>query len=474
MFIRLGVLSITRQLGRSALALVTLVLAAISLTASLTISSGYPAQAFRNYRDYLGGDIIAYPVRIMTSSREAGQLDLYRLPRNEFSTLTMFYPHLASEGFLSPTPPVLRPMSAADGQELLGHPEVTSVRPLYRLPAWQNLNGTRSETAVRALADGDPLQRYWVSQLDPAQRSGAIPVWLNERTASAGSLPNLGQEIELIVPAFVFAPDGSVQIDDTVKTSLPAQVVGFYALPTQEISWSDGQGGMMSEQGYFDRAEIWVEQHDWEQIWAAAAPGQEPQAFSYGLSVSNMGALEAVAGELQVNNPQMTIASAPNLAKLAQKSQLIDHFDFLPRELQLAESKPQLGLPQDMGKLLALFIYLIAGLLMAARMLTGAAARRKEIGILKAIGARRRDIMLMAMTEAVVLSVIGSTIGFVLAYGAALLQQLTNHVSIGNILIDLVGSFGLVIGETVAIGLVFGLLPAWRLSKLTVNEVQRA
>ncbi len=474
MFIRLGMLSITRQLSRSALALVTLVMAAISLTASLTISSGYPAQAFRNYRDYLGGDIVAYPVRIMTSNSEDGKLELYRLPKNEFSTLTMFYPHIANEGFLSRVAPVLRPMHEADREALLRNPEIVSLCPLYRLPVSQSLNGSRSEAAIRALTEADPLEQYLVSQLSPELRSGAMPIWLNERPAEGVSLPNLGQEIELIVPSLLVAPDGSVQIDDTVRQSLAAQVAGFYALPTQEISWSDGQGGMMSEQGYFDRPEIWVSQANWEHVWAMAAPGQEPQAFSYGLTVRNMGSLEAVAGELQVNNPAMTIVSAPNLAKLAQKSQLIDHFKFLPREFQLAKNKPQFGLPQDMGKIISLFIYLNAGLLMAARMLTGAAARRKEIGILKAIGARRRDIMLMALTEAVVLSVIGSTIGFILAYSAALLQQLTNHVAITSILLDLVKSFGLVIGETVAIGLVFGLLPAWRLSKLTVNEVLRS
>ena len=474
MFIRLGILGIVRQLSRSALALVSLVLAAVSLTASLTISSGYPALAFSNYRDYLGGDLVVYPVRIMTSPSEQGSLQLYRLPQNEFSTLTTFYPHVSNVGFLSASPPILRPLTTADISSIADNPQVATVSPLYRMPAWRELAGASLPTAVRAIREQDPLQKYVVGQALQQFSAGEIPVWLNSKLLPDRPLPVLGQQIALIVPAFVFAPDGSIQIDDTRRQSLTVRVAGFYALPTREISWPDDQGGMQSEQGFFDRDEVWISQEGWQSLWQLAAPGQPIQAFSYGITVKNMGILEAVSGELQVNNPNLTIVSAPNLAKLAGQSTVIDHFTRVPDQFQVSEGKPQLGLPQDMGKLLALFIYFNAGLLMAARMLTGAAARRKEIGILKAIGARRRDVMVMALTEAVVLSVIGSTIGFLLTYTAALVQQLTNHVTITSILLDLLRNYGLVFGETVAIGLVFGLLPAWRLSKLTVSEVLRA
>lgn len=474
MFIRLGILGIVRQLSRSTLALVSLVLAAVSLTASLTISSGYPALAFSNYRDYLGGDLVVYPVRIMTSPSEQGSLQLYRLPRSDFSTLTTLYPHVSDVGFLSASPPVSRPLSATDLSSIVDNPQVAAVNPLYRMPAWRELAGANLPTTVRALREQDPLQNYLVEQVSPQLPAGEIPVWLNSKLPPGHPLPVLGQQIALMVPNFIFAPDGSLQIDDTSQHSLTVRVAGFYAIPTREIVWPDGQGGMQSEQGWFDLDEVWMNQPDWQSLWQLAAPGQPIQAFSYGVRVKNMGVLESVTGELQVNNPDLTIVSAPNLAKLAANSPILDHFTKVPDQFIVSTGKPQLGLPQDMGKLLALFIYINAGLLMAARMLTGAAARRKEIGILKAIGARRRDVMVMALTEAVVLSIIGSTIGFLLTYSAALVQQLTNHVTIVSILLDLVRNYGLVFGETVAIGLVFGLLPAWRLSKLTVSEVLRS
>ncbi|HBK85551.1 MAG TPA: hypothetical protein DDZ53_05920, partial [Firmicutes bacterium] len=94
MFFRLGFINITRQLGRSVLALISLVLAAMSLTNSLSISLGYPAQAYANYRHYLGGDIIVYPTSIMGNPDRSQNLELHRLNADPFSTLTTFYPHL--------------------------------------------------------------------------------------------------------------------------------------------------------------------------------------------------------------------------------------------------------------------------------------------------------------------------------------------------------------------------------------------
>ncbi len=231
----------------------------------------------------------------------------------------------------------------------------------------------------------------------------------------------------------------------------------------------------MSEQGYLDHDEIWLKPADWEQLWQLAAGDTPPAAGSVGLQVKDMSILEAVVGELQTAHPQWTIVSTPNLAKQSESASLLDSFTIAPREVWAdRHSKAQHAFPLDISRTLSVFIYLNAGLLMAARMLTGAAARQKEIGVLKALGARRRDIMYMALTEAIVLCLIGSTLGFIMAYPAAIFQQITNHVPwarIGNLLAK---NYGIILGQTLAIGVLFGILPAWRLSKLTVNEVLRA
>lgn len=472
MFIRLGMLSILRQLSRSALVLVSLVLAAISLTASLTISSGYPLEAYRNYRDYFGGDLVVYPVRIMTSPAEQGHLSLYRLQNDEFSTLPIFYPHVADVGFLSASEPHWRPLTDSDLDSVVGNPSVSAVRPLYRMPGWRG----SLPVAFHALDENDALLRYLDDSPETQLDQGDIGVWLNRMLKPGPSLPEVGEQITLTVPTFLVMPDGSINISDTQVHAVTATVMGFYQLPTRVVTWMDGQApnGVASEQGYFALDEVWLSYSDWLRLWELGAPGQSPLAFSYAASVRNMDVLEATVSELQVNHPDLTIVSVPNLARVASKAVLIDYFYSVPPRLLTTDARPQMALPEDMGRLLSLFIYLNAGLLMAARMLTGISARKKEIGILKALGARRRDIMVMAVSEAVVLSIIGSTAGFLVTYLAALMQQLTNHVALISILTDFIRSYGIVFGETVAVGLVFGMIPAWRLSNLTVSEVLRS
>jgi len=477
LFFRLGFINITRQLGRSSLALISLVLAAISLTNSLSISLGYPAQAFANYRDYLGGDIIVYPINIMGNPATSERLELQRLQPDPFSTLTTLYPHLVREGFLAPTNSVLRPFSNTDQQLLLQHEQIKKVTFLYRMSGWRQILGTeRLALSLRSVPLDSGLWQYVEEELSTQALEDGLPVWLNSHQDPQRPLPPVGSEIHLILPRIWLAPDGSLQYDTGQTVTQRAIVAGHYALPTRIISWPSPAGDtFLSEQGYFDQDEVWLRPQDWDYLWQLAAPDCPPAAGSLGLQVQDMSILESVVSELQMIHPQWTIVSVPNLVKQIEAGSLLDSFRIAPAEYWTGrQPRAQHAFPLDISRTLSTFIYLIAGLLMAARMLTGAAARKKEIGILKALGARRRDILLMALTEAVVLCVIGSTIGFIISYPTAIFQQLTNNLPWSQIGQLMLKNYSLILAETLVVGVLFGLLPAWRLSKMTVNEVLRA
>lgn len=480
MFFRLGFINITRQLGRSLLALICLVLAAMSLTNSLSISLGYPAQAFANYRDYLDGDIIVYPINIMGNPATTEHLELYRLQNDAFSTLTTLYPHLEREGFLAPTAPVLKPFSETDKQALLQHAQIRAANSLFHMPGWRLVSDTdKAALSLRSVPSDSGLWQYveqTPTQLDNTDK--ALPIWLNSRQDEERPLPAVGSEVYLSIPRIWLAPDGSLQFDAAQTSEILAVVAGHYALPTRIISWPnpDPSGdSFLSEQGYFSHDEVWLHPEAWQQIWQLAAGDLPAAAGSLGLRVHDMSILESTVSELQVAYPEWTIISVPNLVKQAESASLLDSFQRAPREFWAGrQSSAQHAFPLDVSRTLSVFIYLNAGLLMAARMLTGAAARKKEIGILKALGARRRDIVYMALTEAVILCLIGSTIGFVISYPAAVFQQVTNKVPWAQISSLLAKNYGIILGQTLVIGVLFGLLPAWRLSKLTVNEVLRS
>lgn len=95
-------------------------------------------------------------------------------------------------------------------------------------------------------------------------------------------------------------------------------------------------------------------------------------------------------------------------------------------------------------------------------MLVSVTERTREIGIRKAVGARRRDILLQFLVEAVILSLLGGVLGIALGYGASILVaslvKLNTLVTPGAIL--LATSF------SAAVGLFFGIYPATRAARL--------
>lgn len=89
--------------------------------------------------------------------------------------------------------------------------------------------------------------------------------------------------------------------------------------------------------------------------------------------------------------------------------------------------------------------------------------RTKEIGTRKALGARRRTILLQFLIEAVSICLIGGVVGLSLTFGLCLLLQVTMPS------LPVVFSFNLVIVSmvvAVATGIVSGFAPAWGASRL--------
>ncbi len=112
---------------------------------------------------------------------------------------------------------------------------------------------------------------------------------------------------------------------------------------------------------------------------------------------------------------------------------------------------------------------LVGGIGIMNIMLVSVTERTREIGIRKAIGAKRRDVLFQFLIEAVVLSVLGGIIGIALGWaGSGILNRvagMTAEVSLSSVVIAF--SF------SAAIGIIFGVFPAQKAAKLNPIDALR-
>ena len=102
-------------------------------------------------------------------------------------------------------------------------------------------------------------------------------------------------------------------------------------------------------------------------------------------------------------------------------------------------------------------------------MLVSVTERTREIGLRMAVGAEPSDILRQFLTEAVVLCLLGGTLGIVLGRGSSYIVSAVLHwptaVSVGAIVAAVIVS--------ASVGIIFGFYPAWKASRLDPIEALR-
>jgi putative ABC transport system permease protein len=148
-----------------------------------------------------------------------------------------------------------------------------------------------------------------------------------------------------------------------------------------------------------------------------------------------------------------------------------------PDDFRVTSQQAILDIAGEITAILTLFLGAIAGISLLVGgigimniMLVSVTERTREVGIRKAVGATKRDILLQFLLEAIVLSFLGGLLGIGLGMsGAALIGNLSPDLSTRVT----AGTLTLAAGVASAVGLLFGVYPAMRAASLRPIDALR-
>jgi putative ABC transport system permease protein len=145
-----------------------------------------------------------------------------------------------------------------------------------------------------------------------------------------------------------------------------------------------------------------------------------------------------------------------------------DYEIVVPLELLQRAKKTKRIFSIVLGSIAAISL-LVGGIGIMNIMLATVTERTREIGIRRALGARRRDILAQFVSESVLLTVSGGLLG--VAAGTIIPHWVTQRY--GMLTIVTVGSCVLAFSISVGIGLIFGLYPAYRAASMDPIQALR-
>ena len=178
---------------------------------------------------------------------------------------------------------------------------------------------------------------------------------------------------------------------------------------------------------------------------------------------------------IKVANTDVMANAGQKAAELLTQNQIVDpdNSDFDYRSQDMLEQAQQLQSMSESTNMQLIWIagisLLVGGIGVMNIMLVSVTERTGEIGLKKAIGAKKKRILLQFLTEAAVLTSLGGIIGVISGVGLAQLISAMMQIPVA---IDVTAILVSVVFSTL-IGVVFGLLPATQAANLNPIEALR-
>lgn len=159
----------------------------------------------------------------------------------------------------------------------------------------------------------------------------------------------------------------------------------------------------------------------------------------------------------------------------AHLNQGSEAFDIITNESRVAQVQRGIKVFKIVMGMITGISVLVGGIGVMNVLLIAITERTREIGIRKAAGARRKDIVLQFLTESVTISLAGSLFGLLL--GLATLAAATPVIkNLAEVPFDMAfsaGSLGIILVVALVVGVGFGTYPAWRAANLSPVDAIR-
>lgn len=488
MFWRLGFISAWRNLERSILALLSMALAAGFMANAISLSRGYAQMNRVGYRSLIGGDISAYSLDLSAAVGQDDAVWQFQTLLDVGDTdLAVMMPELLQSGFISSS--ARTPFDERLIEAIAAQPSVRAVYPRYQLPALANskvgawfapLRGR--DLVVDALAV-KPLSEYISSGrwFVPEDEGKPVAVIMDQQRLPAGQRQlGVGDLLQLTVPK-VIQRDGRSYYDYTEPLLTELRIIGVLSIPTREVSYDlvrPDEGLILYEdyrtQIVMQSGEIHLPLATWWSIWQTVG-GAEYQPQQLGLMVDDLSYLEDIVISLRQIFPERSFYSVSQLIDRIEGGFALENPEKLAIDPLMLDALPpiiveeQTVLALDLRMPMMVLIFINAALIVAANLLIMVSERKVEIGILKAVGSTRFDVVQMVLSEALLISILGALAGFGFMRLPAVFNQLTNGVAMSVLARGVL--LGLVLGAACIAAVVFGMLPALMMANLSVREV---
>ncbi|HLJ57887.1 MAG TPA: ABC transporter permease [Chthonomonadaceae bacterium] len=227
---------------------------------------------------------------------------------------------------------------------------------------------------------------------------------------------------------------------------------------------------------------VTIENHPWRVIGVLGKTSMDGSLSGQMLGLGNLIYLpvrtaRSEIANLQINrivlrtdykHPADAMVNAMTASLLASHQRKED-FGLITMRKGLSLVITMLGLAQHLLVLIATISLFVAGIGIMNIMLVTVTERTREIGVRKTVGARRSDIFLQFLTEAVVLSLVGGLIGIGVA---AIICAVIAHTKVLAPIIT-PAVIGMALAVCSAVGILFGVTPAVRAANLNPIDALR-